>query len=258
MKIFNKVLAYLTSALIFTLYCSCTSNQKDVKIGNQVWSNVNLSIDTFRNGQRIIESKNKDDWYKAGDKGEPTWCYYMFDENYSHLGKLYNYYAASSPNNIAPNGWKVPTYFDYFELIKHLDPLITHTYFAENGSLAGGSLKIKDSLYWQQRKCQQIDSKFNAIPAGGYSPSVHYPEYDWVDYDGLRVARYWCITDWQQIIEIALVNSPEKNRFLEKLKKGGYDEKAIVFRLSNKDCKVDADDDPKLYGYSLRLVKKDN
>lgn len=255
MKLHSKILGPIAIILILIISSSSTLSQDEVKIGNQIWTNKNLAVTNFRNGDEIKESKNKEDWYRASFKGEPTWCYYMFDETYSELGKLYNYYAVSSSKNIAPEGWKVPTYFDYFELIKYLDPLISHTYLNENGSLAGGSLKIKGTQFWKNKDCEQIDSKFNAVPSGGYSPSLNYPEYDWDNYR--EVARFWCVTDWNMIIEQAIENKIEKDRLIEKLKAGDFDDKAIVIRLKDSDCEIDMDDDPKLCGYSLRLIKAD-
>lgn len=255
MKLLNKKLSLIAILLIVIISSGSTLNHDYVKIGNQIWTNKNLTVTNFRNGDVIKESKNKEDWYRASYKGEPTWCYYMFDEKYSKLGKLYNYYAVSSSKNIAPNGWKVPTYFDYFELIKYLDPLISHTYLNENGSLAGGSLKIKETQFWKKMECNQIDSKFDAIPSGGYSPSLNYPEYDWDNYG--EVARFWCITDWNVIINQAIENKDEKEKLIEKLKAGDFDDEAIVIRLRDYDCVIDMDNDPKVCGYSLRLIKTD-
>lgn len=255
MKPLSKILSPISIILFVIISLSSTLIQDNVKIGNQIWTNKNLAVTKFRNGDVIKESKNKEDWYRASYKGEPTWCYYKFDESYSEFGKLYNYYAVSSSKNIAPKGWKVPTYFDYYELIKYLDPLISHTYLRENGSLAGGSLKIKGTQFWKNKDCKQIDSKFNAVPSGGYSPSLDYPEYDWDNYGSYgEVARFWCITDWNMIIEQTIENNVEKNRLIEELKAGNFDDKAIVIRLDS-DCKIDMDDDPKLCGYSLRLIK---
>ena len=239
--------------VIFIASNSFSQNLSSIKIGKQIWTDKNLAVEKFRNGETIKKSKNKEDWYKAGYKGEPTWCYYKFDEKYSYLGKLYNYFAISSVKNIAPKGWKVPTYFDFFDLIKFLDPLITHDYLNNNGSLAGGSLKIKKSEFWTSVNCKQIDSKFNAIPSGGYSPSLNYPDYDWVELG--KKSRFWCITNWSEVIDKAVADLDEKIKLLKKLNEGIFDDKAIVIRLSDDDCEIDMDDDPKLNGYSLRLIK---
>ena len=34
-----------------------------------------------------------------------------------------------------------------------------------------------------------------------------------------------------------------------------FEDKAIVMRLKNSSCEVSIDDDPKIYGYSIRLIK---
>ena len=59
------------------------------------------------------------------------------------------------------------------------------------------------------------------------------------------------------IIDQVIENSDEKDRLIEKLEAGGLDDKAIVIRLRDWDCVIDMDDDPKLHGYSLRLIKAD-
>lgn len=236
----------------------------EVKIGEQIWTSTNLSVSTFRNGDKIPQSKSKEEWYKAGYREEPTWCYYNFDERYEFLGKLYNYYAVSSDKNIAPIGWKVPDVRDYVELIMFLDPLNTHTQ-ALSESLAGGSLK-KDmsNEEWNlptgilkfdaANKCPQIKSGFNAIPSGGYRPSLEYPQYDW---DEVGKDTYlWCLTDWLSLGYIVPAESRED--FISDVREGKMDNKAICIRILNWDwgnCEIDADDDPKLNGYSVRCIK---
>ena len=231
---------------------SFSQEQEYVVIGNQKWSNKNLSVATFQNGEIIREAKNKEDWLKAGYRAEPTWCYYKFDKKHDSLGKLYNYYALTSPQNIAPKGWRTPTFFDYFDLIKFLDPLITMDYFSNNGSLAGGSLKIKDKEYWPEDDCEQIDSKFNALSSGGYSPSLNHPEYDW-DKSG-ECSRFWCVTDWEMILDALRIKDEQKR--IDMMMEVTEEESAVVIRL-RRGCRIDADDDPKLNGYSIRLIKKE-
>jgi len=250
MKIYNKAVIILFLIFFLKPMFFFGQIQNYVVIGDQTWTNVNLSVDRFRNGDIIPESKNKEDWLKAGYRGEPAWCYYKFEKKYDSLGKLYNYYAFVSPKNIAPRGWKTPTFFDYFELIKFLDPLITLDYFEKKGSLAGGSLKIKNVEYWQDDKCKQIDSKFNALSSGGYSPSLTHPEYDWDKYG--ENCRFWCVTDWPMILDsMKIQDIQERANFIKEVT---VEESAIVFRL-DKWCDIDVDDDPKLNGYSLRLIK---
>jgi hypothetical protein len=136
--------------------------------------------------------------------------------------------------------------------VNYLDPLCTKQNFGNKGSLAGGNLKLKDSL-WIGTNCPQINSNFNALPAGGYSPSIDYPEYDW-DKIGVK-AMFWCISNWNELLDF--VDSDHMEKFKRNIQSGKLKEKAIVIRLRYNDCELDSDDDPKLNGYSLRLIKED-
>jgi uncharacterized protein (TIGR02145 family) len=229
-----------------------SQNFLSTKIGDQLWTQKNSELDEFRNGDKIKEVKSKEEWYKAGNKEEPAWCYYQFDPKNANLGKLYNYYVISDTRNIAPNGWKVPSFNDFFNLIKFLDPLCSEKYFEKNGSLAGGHLKLKDELENSPYNCPQISSNFNAILAGGFAPSLNYPEFDWIPIG--EKAMFWCITDWNAILDY--VNKANLPQVKQNILSGNLEDKAIVFRLRNYNCIIDADDDPKLNGYYLRLIKE--
>jgi uncharacterized protein (TIGR02145 family) len=222
-----------------------------VKIGAQVWTVKNYDVDSFSNGEKIKQVNSKEEWFKAGYRGEPAWCYNNFDEQYANLGKLYNYFAICDARNLAPDGWRIPKFEDYFQLINYIEPLCTKEYFSKSGSLAGGSLKSKNGL-WKDSACPQIESNFSAIAAGGYSPSIDYPEYDW-DPIGEK-AMFWCFTEWEKMSEY--IDAEHLKRFQQDLISGEFNDKAIVFRLRNYDCKIDADDDPKINGYYLRLIKE--
>ncbi len=239
--------------LIFSFLCfnhlGFSQGLPSVGIGNQVWSSVNYNGSVFRNGDAIKEAKTKEEWLRLGYREEAAWCYYGFDSKNQSLGKLYNYYAISDPRNIAPVGWEVPDFIDFFNLVKFLDPLNTPQYFVENGSLAGGSLKSKNLNEWISSECEQISSGFNAVGAGGYSPNLNYPTSDWIK---LKDASYfWVLSDWKKIAEF--IGGALKQKILEN---DDLAEKAIVFRLRNDNCEIDADDDPKINGYYLRLIKK--
>lgn len=246
-------LSLLCTALLFALVSlKSPDGPSSVKIGEHVWTNSNLDVTHFRNGDEIPQSKSKKDWLKAGYREEPTWCYYKFDEQYSHLGKLYNYYAVSSEKNLAPSGWKVPSFFDFKELIQYLDPLMTDSlFFSSNSSLAGGSLMSKRSDLWEDSQCPQIDARFNALPVGRYLPSLHHPEYDW-DELGDK-AGFWCRTNWTRLAE--RLSEEDRLHILREIDSGDLVDKAIVVRINN-DCRIGGDDDPKLTGWSVRLLQE--
>jgi len=61
---------------------------KDIIIGRQIWMNVNLEVETFRNGDLIPEANTDEKWKQAGINGKPVWCYYNYDSrNGAKYGK---------------------------------------------------------------------------------------------------------------------------------------------------------------------------
>jgi len=94
---------------------------KTVNIGNQIWMQENLNIDTFRNGEPIHQALNIDEWNNASDNNQPVWCYYDFDpKNGGKYGRLYNWYAVKDSRGLAPKGWRVPTIDEWIELMNFL------------------------------------------------------------------------------------------------------------------------------------------
>jgi uncharacterized protein (TIGR02145 family) len=83
---------------------------ESVRIDNQEWMTRNLDVDRFRNGDFIPHIESDEEWIKAGENGQPAWCYYDNDpENGKKYGKLYNWFAVNDPRGLAPKGWHVPT-----------------------------------------------------------------------------------------------------------------------------------------------------
>ena len=118
----------------------------------------------------------------------------------------------------------------------------------EEWDLPKGVLKFDSS-----NECPQIKSGFNAIPSGGYSPSLNFPQYDW-DEIGEHTCL-WCITDWNQFISDA-VPEDQRERFISQ---ADFDGEAICITImywnEDRGCKIGADNDPKLKGRSVRLIK---
>jgi uncharacterized protein (TIGR02145 family) len=91
---------------------------KETKIGDQIWMVENLNVDTFRDGTPIPEAKTIEEWIKAGEQGEPAWCYYENDpKNGEKYGKLYNWYAVNDPRGLAPKGYHIPSSYEWDKLV---------------------------------------------------------------------------------------------------------------------------------------------
>lgn len=127
MKIFQK-LGFLTVAFV-AIFFSCSKDGEvksvepnsfcgnvtdidgniypTVKIGEQCWTQKNLNVSKYRNGDPIPQVTDPTQWQnlKTG-----AWCYYENKtDNGIVYGKLYNWYAVKDPRGLAPIGYHIPT-----------------------------------------------------------------------------------------------------------------------------------------------------
>ena len=79
-----------------------------VVIGTQQWTDKNLDVLTYRNGDLIPQVTDATAW-AALTTG--AWCYFNNDPSgYGSIyGKLYNWYAVNDPRGLAPQGWHIAT-----------------------------------------------------------------------------------------------------------------------------------------------------
>jgi uncharacterized protein (TIGR02145 family) len=79
-----------------------------VKIGKKIWMTKNFNTVSFRNGDKIPESKNAQEWVEYLRAGKPTYCNFNFkSENSGKYGKIYNSYAITDNRELAPKGWHI-------------------------------------------------------------------------------------------------------------------------------------------------------
>ena len=176
-----KTIIALTFVTTFLVSCGnneSTGEQKEKY--NQIWTTLNLDVNTFRNGDTIFEAKSNEEWKKAGESKTPAWCYYNNDsENGKIYGKLYNWYAVTDSRNISPVGWHVPTDIEWTDYIKYLG--------GEN--VAGGKLKEAGIIHWKSPNTGATnETGFTALPVG------------WRDYNGTFGSigldcDLWCSSD---------------------------------------------------------------
>ena len=166
MKLLNTLITCILSQFLVTqYYCQGTRNPSKtdpntVIISDQLWMSKNLNVTYFSNGDLIKESKTFDDWKKALNNGEPSWCYYNFDSlNENTFGKLYNWYAVNDQRGIAPKGWKVPSPMDWEKLVKNLGKKFP--YYSSIDELL-----MSSSQNWKDKQIGTNLSSFNAEPSG--------------------------------------------------------------------------------------------
>jgi uncharacterized protein (TIGR02145 family) len=145
--------AVVMSAMMLSSCGESASNE--ITIGNQVWMSENLNVYKFRNGDIIPEAKTDEEWEKAGENGEPAWCYYDNDPaNGDKYGKLYNWYAVNDPRGLAPEGWKIPSGEDW----GLLNDLFGGEYVGD---------KMKSTSGWINDGNGTNESGFTGLPGGG-------------------------------------------------------------------------------------------
>ncbi|MEO8761171.1 MAG: fibrobacter succinogenes major paralogous domain-containing protein [Bacteroidia bacterium] len=123
---------------------------KTVKIGNQWWMAENLKTKTYRNGTTIKTLTTSDP--------DSVWAQTIIghlcefdknDDNGKLYGLLYNWYAVTDTNNIAPAGWHVPSDDEWKTLEMYLGMSQADADKVNwRGDNEADKLKVAQSLNW--------------------------------------------------------------------------------------------------------------
>jgi uncharacterized protein (TIGR02145 family) len=100
-----------------------------VQIGTQCWTQSNLKVSYYRNGDSILTGLSNSSWQNT-----TAGAFAIYDNNPVSdglYGKLYNHYAVMDTRGLCPTGWHVPTDSDWNTLET----------FLGGPTVAGGSLK---------------------------------------------------------------------------------------------------------------------
>jgi len=127
-----------------------------VRICCQRWMTKNLDVSTYRNGDVIPKVTNATTW-AALTTG--AYCYFNNDSTTyaATYGKLYNWYAVNDPRGLAPEGWYIPTDFEWTTLGECVGGF----------AIAGGLLKEAGTSHWNSPNSGATNrSGFTALPGG--------------------------------------------------------------------------------------------
>lgn len=97
---------------------------KTVKIGTQTWMAENLRVTKYSNGT-IIPSL-----YNTSSNTLKNGGYADYNNNYNNHGYFYDWYAVSNSQNIAPNGWHVPSATEWDSFSKYSGDYIPFSFSA--------------------------------------------------------------------------------------------------------------------------------
>lgn len=147
---------------------------KTVDIGGSIWMAENLNVSKFKNGEDIPFAATIKEWQKAGESGQPAWCFAENkSENGDKYGILYNWFAVNDPRGLAPEGWHIPADSEWIEMENSIG----------GRSVAGDKLKNSDG--WNTGSKGTNDSGFSGLP-GGVLRYEERVEFEQVGYSG-----YW-------------------------------------------------------------------
>ncbi len=158
------------------------SNDPSVSICCQRWMTKNLDVDTYRNGDAIPKVTDNAAW-AALTTG--AYCYYNNDSTTyaATYGKLYNWYAVNDSRGLAPEGWYIPTDFEWTTLGSCLggDPV------------AGGPMKEMGTTHWTTPNTGATNlSGFTGLPGG-------YRDYIGTFYNIGNGGHWWSSTEFNTI-----------------------------------------------------------
>lgn len=152
----------------------------------QSWMTKNLDVATYRNGDPIPKVTVNAAW-AALTTG--AYCYYNNDSaTYAATyGKLYNWYAVNDPRGLAPEGWHIPTDFDWTTLENCLG----------GASVAGGAMKETGTIHWTTPNTGATNiSGWAGLPGGtrgstGTFFNVGTSGYWWSAREGLTTSAWY-------------------------------------------------------------------
>ena len=134
-----------------------TINYPVVWICCNPWMAKNLDVSTYRNGDPIPKVTDIQEWSTLTTG---AYCYYDNDSaTYAAIyGKLYNWYAVNDSRGLAPEGWHIPSDFEWTTLVNCLGGEVQ----------AGGPLKEIGTVHWSSPNTGATNiTGFNGLP-GSY------------------------------------------------------------------------------------------
>jgi uncharacterized protein (TIGR02145 family) len=138
-----------------------------VQIGAQCWTQANLKVTRYRNGDMIPTGLNNSEW---SNTTLGAYAIYNNDAQFDGLyGKLYNHYAVADSRGLCPLGWKVPSYAEWNTLENQLG----------GRSVAGGAMKstmLQPNLGgWNSPNIGATNSSgFTGLPGGLRTSAGNY------------------------------------------------------------------------------------
>jgi uncharacterized protein (TIGR02145 family) len=177
-----------------TLTIASVAFLPSVTIGTQVWTNKNLDVTRYRNGDTIPHVTDATQW-AALTTG--AWCWYNNDSTTyaATYGRLYNWYAVNDARGLTPQGWHVPSEGDWNKLVKYLDTSADTTcVICSQSSIAGGAMK--STTGWNSNGGGTNSSGYAGLSGGFRSNSgtfnnIGFAGYWWSSTEPITTNAWW-------------------------------------------------------------------
>lgn len=134
-----------------------------VIIGDQEWMVENLKVTHYRDGNAIAKIVDATEWFNST---AGAYCSYNNDDTNAEIyGSLYNWYAVKDSQNIAPEGWHVPSDDEWkaLEVFLGMNQEIADQAFWRGPDVSG---KLRTVDGWNIENGANNESGFSALPGG--------------------------------------------------------------------------------------------
>jgi uncharacterized protein (TIGR02145 family) len=151
--------------------------QTTVLIGTQRWTDKNLNVANYRNGDAITYAANATQWAAANAAGEGAYTYlkYASGDGGATYGKLYNWYAVNDSRGLAPVGYHIPTLTEWTTL-RNTQPYNGTTLKSNTTDWSATFNNVNNNLTVVPDANYSLyngnnSSGFNALPGGSIFPN---------------------------------------------------------------------------------------
>jgi len=143
----------------------------NLEFGNQIWTNKNLIVKHYKNGDPIPFIEDREEWASTTSG---AWTYYFNnEENFEKFGIIYNGYALKDSRGLFPDGYKVPSSDEWNIFLNYLISEGYNFDGTKEGNKVAKSIASED--YWADSNTlgtpgndsnSNNQSGFNSTPGG--------------------------------------------------------------------------------------------
>jgi uncharacterized protein (TIGR02145 family) len=162
--VYGNEVSFTTTASLPGLRCLGTPTVTDidgnvyntVKIGNQCWTQSNLKVSRYRNGDNIPTGLSNNDW-----RDNTIGAYSVYENNPLNddiYGKLYNHFAVLDPRNLCPTGWHIPSSAEW--------TVLSDFVWLNYGGGNYHASPLRSNILWNNNNNGTNQTGFTALPNG--------------------------------------------------------------------------------------------